>query len=61
MNCCRVSLEYKGASVPQMAVSAWWPAAAWDAAALAPVIMINEDVYGSLTGEELDAILAKYP
>ena len=28
---------------------------------MAPVIMINEDVYGSLTGEELDAILAKYP
>ena len=28
---------------------------------MAPVIMINDDVYGSLTGEELDAILEKYP
>lgn len=27
---------------------------------MAPVIMINDDVYGNLTGEELDAILAKY-
>lgn len=27
---------------------------------MAPVIMINQDVYGSLTGEELDAILDKY-
>lgn len=27
---------------------------------MAPVIMINSDVYGSLTGEELDAILDKY-
>lgn len=28
---------------------------------MAPVIMVNDDVYGSLTGDELDAILAKYP
>lgn len=28
---------------------------------MAPVIMINGDVYGSLTGDELDAILEKYP
>lgn len=27
---------------------------------MAPVMMVNEDVYGSLTGDELDAILAKY-
>ena len=27
---------------------------------MAPVIMINGDVYGNLTGEELDTILAKY-
>lgn len=27
---------------------------------MAPVMMINDDVYGNLTGEELDAILAKY-
>lgn len=27
---------------------------------MAPVIMINGDVYGNLTGDELDAILAKY-
>ena len=27
---------------------------------MAPVIMVNDDVYGSLTGDELDAILAKY-
>lgn len=28
---------------------------------MSPVIMINGDVYGSLTGDELDAILEKYP
>lgn len=27
---------------------------------MAPVIMVNSDVYGSLTGDELDAILDKY-
>ena len=27
---------------------------------MAPVIMVNNDVYGSLTGDELDAILDKY-
>ena len=27
---------------------------------MAPVMMVNEDVYGSLTGDELDSILAKY-
>ena len=27
---------------------------------MAPVMMVNDDVYGNLTGEELDAILAKY-
>ncbi len=27
---------------------------------MAPVMKINDDVYGNLTGEELDAILAKY-
>ena len=27
---------------------------------MAPVMMINDDVYGNLTGDELDAILAKY-
>lgn len=27
---------------------------------MAPVIMINDDVYGNLTGDELDAILSKY-
>lgn len=27
---------------------------------MAPVMMVNEDVYGNLTGEELDAILSKY-
>ena len=27
---------------------------------MAPVMMVNEDVFGSLTGDELDAILAKY-
>lgn len=27
---------------------------------MAPVMMVNEDIYGNLTGEELDAILAKY-
>ena len=30
------------------------------ACGLAPVIMINEDVYGRLTGDELEGILAKY-
>ncbi|MDR0222687.1 MAG: NAD(P)H-dependent oxidoreductase subunit E [Oscillospiraceae bacterium] len=30
------------------------------ACGLAPVIMINEDVYGKLTGDEIDGILAKY-
>lgn len=30
------------------------------ACGLAPVIMINEDVYGRLTGDELKDILAKY-
>ncbi len=30
------------------------------ACGLAPVIMINDDVYGRLTVESLDAILAKY-
>ena len=32
------------------------------ACGLAPVMMVNDDVYGQLTGEdaELDAILAKY-
>jgi len=30
------------------------------ACGLAPVIMINDDVYGRLTGDELDGILAKY-
>ncbi len=30
------------------------------ACGLAPVMMINEDVYGRLTGNELDEILAKY-
>ena len=27
---------------------------------MAPVMMVNDDVYGNLTGDELDAILAKY-
>lgn len=27
---------------------------------MAPVMMVNEDVYGNLTGDELDAILDKY-
>ena len=27
---------------------------------MAPVIMVNNDVYGSLTGDDLDAILEKY-
>ena len=27
---------------------------------MAPVMKINDDVYGNLTGEELNAILAKY-
>lgn len=27
---------------------------------MAPVMMVNDDVYGNLTGEELDAILSKY-
>lgn len=27
---------------------------------MAPVIMVNDDVYGNLTGDELDAILSKY-
>lgn len=27
---------------------------------MAPVLMVNEDIYGNLTGDELDAILAKY-
>ncbi len=30
------------------------------ACGLAPVLTINEDVYGRLTGDELDAMLAKY-
>ena len=30
------------------------------ACGLAPVIMINDDVYGRLTGDELEDILAKY-
>lgn len=30
------------------------------ACGLAPVMMINDDVYGRLTGDELDDILAKY-
>ena len=30
------------------------------ACGLAPVLTINEDVYGRLTGDELDEILAKY-
>jgi len=30
------------------------------ACGLAPVIMINDDVYGRLTGSEIDDILAKY-
>jgi NADP-reducing hydrogenase subunit HndA len=30
------------------------------ACGLAPVIMINNDVYGRLTGDELEGILAKY-
>ncbi|MEG2037469.1 MAG: NAD(P)H-dependent oxidoreductase subunit E, partial [Ruthenibacterium sp.] len=30
------------------------------ACGLAPVMTINDDVYGRLTGEELDGILAKY-
>ena len=31
------------------------------ACGLAPVIMINDDVYGRLTVDDLDGILAKYP
>lgn len=27
---------------------------------MAPVMMVNDDVYGNLTGDELDAILSKY-
>ena len=27
---------------------------------MAPAMMINDDIYGNLTGDELDAILAKY-
>ncbi len=30
------------------------------ACGLAPVLTINEDVYGRLTGDELDAMIAKY-
>lgn len=30
------------------------------ACGLAPVMMINDDVYGRLTPDELDGILAKY-
>ena len=30
------------------------------ACGLAPVMTINDDVYGRLTGDELDGILAKY-
>ena len=31
------------------------------ACGLAPVLMVNDDVYGRLTVDDLDGILAKYP
>ena len=31
------------------------------ACGLAPVLMVNDDVYGRLTADDLDGILAKYP
>ncbi len=38
----------------------WMPAAVWEPAACAPVMMINDEVYGRLTVDDIDDILAKY-